>query len=186
MNTLQRSLAVLAVAATVTACGSSGGTDQAADDTSPVTMPSVSATTDDGHAAQAGEPELVQVTGYDYSDDVGPVENICQLFSQDVISSCSAHAVSGLSQGYLIVMGFNPSLQLQGDVAANMLQGMAASGARVKTKTVAGETVALALAGDNKTLVAGWEHGGVMHMVQSDDGKALEDFVTKYVTEQNA
>lgn len=180
-------LVALLATGVLVACGGSGGTTDAADDASTApTSPSVSATSADaGHDAEAGEPELIEVAGYEYSDDVGPVENVCNVFTEELIETCSVHKVTNLSQGFFIVMGFNPDLPLQGDVAASMLQGMAASGAKVKSEKVAGETVALAQAAGG-VILAGWEQDGVMYMAQSDDGDALEDFVTQYVTEQNA
>lgn len=182
-----RLVVALLAAGVLVACGGSDGTTDAADDTSSSpASPSVSATTPDtGHDSEAGEPELIEIAGYEYSDEVGPVGNVCKMFTQEVIATCSVHKVTNLSQGFFIVMGFNPDLPLQGDVASNMLQGMAATGGKVTSEKVAGETVALAQAAGG-VIVAGWEHDGVMYMAQSNDGDALEDFVTQYVTVQNA
>ena len=141
---------LVAVAALVVGCGGSSDT-QAGDDPAP----SASAAPSTGHAAETGEPELIAVPGFDYGDDVGPAGQVCDLFSEDMISECSVHTVTELGNGYLFVMGFAPDVPLSDTVAADMVKGMSTAGGRVKVEKVEGEDVALIDAGDGKTADSG-------------------------------
>lgn len=74
---------------------------------------------------------------------------------------------------------------MQGDVVSNLINSMSQQAAVVKTKNIAGQLVTVAGLADQKTIVADWEHDGVMYLVQGEYAKAIEDFVTQYVTALN-
>lgn len=111
MSILRKSLVILAAAATVASCGGSGANESVSGDNSspPVSSASATETTDSSHPAEAGEPDLITVPGYDYVNATGALLNVCKMFSQLDIETCSVHEVTNLRAGYFVVVGLSPT-----------------------------------------------------------------------------
>jgi len=180
---------VLGLLLVSTVLGACGGSDQDSDvgaaASSSLPSPSVSATTKNGgHAAEAGEPQLIQVEGYKYTDPTGPELNACKLFSDEIMKSCSVHGVSGLGTALLVQVQWE--VDPQAVPPGTMISGLATifeqQNATVKKLTIAGEPVIKATMPDGITTIYAWEHEEVLVMFQSDEPKDSVDFVTKYVT----
>ncbi len=182
---------VLSVLLVGTVLGACGGSDQdsetggAASSSPP--SPSVSATTPNGgHAAEAGEPQLIQVEGYKYTDPTGLELNACKLFSDEIMKSCSVHGVSRLGMAFLVQWEFDPQAVPPGTMVSGLVTAFEQQNATVKKLTIAGEPTIKATMPDGITTIYAWEHEGVLVMFQSDEAKDSVDFVTKYVTLLNS
>jgi hypothetical protein len=185
---VNRLLTALAAVLLVGACGGSGdGAEAGGAPANQPTTPIASTPTDvPSHAAESGEPTLVNVAGYEYLDPTGAITNACKLFSDEIMDSCSVHGVSRLGEGYIVLWGFNPDLVPPGTMVQGMTTTFEQQGAKAKSLVIAGEDVVRGTLPDGSTTLYAWEHDGVLGMVQSDRPDDAANFVTQYVTALNS
>jgi hypothetical protein len=187
MRTSTCMFGALLAAVVLGGCGGSNGDSQAGEGTSgaPVSPSNSVTASDSGHTAEAGEPELIQVDGYKYTDPTGAEVNACKLFSDEIVEGCSVHGVSGLGMALLVEWQFNPDVVPPGTLVSSLNTTFAQQNATVKNLTITGEPVIRGTMPDGKTTLFAWEHEGVVAMFQSDEPQDAEDFVTQYVTQLN-
>jgi len=191
MKNVSKVLAAAVALLLLAACSGSAGDDVAAGGTatpaSPTATPlSSSAEPVSSHPAEAGEPMLVTVAGYDYIDPTGPEVNACRIFSEDLILGCSVHRVTRLGEALFVQWQFNPDLVPPGSMMSGMATTFGQQNARVRNVAIAGEPVMIGTMPDGVTTIYAWEHEGVLDMLQSSQPRSAKDFVTQYVTELNA
>lgn len=184
----QRLLVLLAgVALAAAGCGTSSETAS-----EPSASPSV-----EQHAAQTGEPELVQVDGYEYSNLEGPdMEEALAAYQSEFdsinaetpgsISAWSIHQVDGpegVEMGLLQIqvgaeLAADPA-NLEGIVAA-LVGGLASEGASVEYETVAGVEVGKAVMDDSAIMA--WPDGAQVFIIFADSEDDARTFAEALIT----
>ena len=167
--------ALLALAAAsvlgVAACGGGGGGGAPSPIFSPTPQPGT-------HTAEPGEPALIAVPGYDYtnaSSDV--VASAKELAKTDPLhyKSASAHNVlhEGTEIGGIILIQVKPQYanlpEVQQAMMPTMAKAMARPGAKVTQETIHTEKVVITSRDSHDVYV--WYHAGAMTIVVGDSGK---------------
>jgi hypothetical protein len=190
--------ALLALAAAsvlgAAACGGGGGggapaAPAASHTTGPAASPSAL------HTAQPGEPALIAVPGYAYTDpasaDVASAKEIVKSDPQ-VLKSASAHNVlrGGTEIGGIILVqvrsGFANLPEVQQAMMPEMAKAMAGSGAKVTQETIHTEKVLITNQSGHDVYV--WYHAHAITIVVADssNGSDIRGFVEAYLKTANA
>jgi hypothetical protein len=188
--------ALLALAAAsvlgIAACGGGGGAPAApaaSHTTSPAASPSAL------HTAQPGEPALIAVPGYAYTDpasaDVASAKELVKADPQ-VLKSASAHNVlrGGTEIGGIILVqvrsGYANLPEVQQAMMPEMAKAMTGSGAKVTRDTIHGEKVLITNQSGHDVYV--WYHAHAITIVVADssNGSDIRGFVEAYLKTANA
>ena len=190
MKPIWKVLGALVVSALLAACASGTTTTPsqgpASSSTSPVAV----------HTAQPGEPPLIQVAGYAYSDLKGDVaaafdaRSWMRMMNKEagatVVTGASAHAVKREGSGHILVMEFQIARKFTNDPGAQKMMvnsiagGLTGEGATVSQRTIASEQVAYAQPQQDLTIYA-WFHDGVVTMTLGQKADETDTFVEQYL-----
>jgi hypothetical protein len=192
---MKHTAALLALAAAsvlgIAACGGGGGASAAP--ASHTTSPAAS--TSPLHTAQPGEPALIAVPGYAYTDpasaDVASAKGILKSDPQ-VLKSVSAHNVlrGGTEIGGIILVQVKPRYanlpEVQQAMMPEMAKAMAGSGAKVTRETIHTEKVVITSQSGHDVYV--WYHAHAITIVVADgsNGSDIRGFVEAYLKTANA
>ena len=189
---MKHAAALLALAAAsvlgVAACGGGGGGGGPSPIFSPTPQPGT-------HTAEPGEPALLAVPGYDYTNASGDaVAAAKMLFNLDPqhFKSASAHNVlhEGTEIGGIILVQVKPQYadlpEVQQSMVPTMAGAMAGSGAKVTLETIHTEKVAVTRKDSSDVYL--WYHAGEITIVIGDSGKGpdIRSFVEAYLTTAHA
>jgi hypothetical protein len=193
---MKHTAALLALAAAsvlgIAACGGGGGAPAApaaSHTTSPAASPSPL------HTAQPGEPALIAVPGYAYTDpasaDVASAKDILKSDPQ-VLKSVSAHNVlrGGTEIGGIILVQVKPRYanlpEVQQAMMPEMAKAMTGSGAKVARETIHTEKVVITSQSGHDVYV--WYHAHAITIVVADSGNGsdIRGFVEAYLKTANA
>ena len=194
---MKHTAALLAVAAAsvlgIAACGG-GGAAPAAPAASHTTSPAASASP--LHTAQPGEPALIAVPGYAYTDpasaDVASAKGILKSDPQ-VLKSVSAHNVlrGGTEIGGIILVQVKPRYanlpEIQQAMMPEMAKAMTGSGTKATPQTIHTEKVLITNQSGHDVYV--WYHAHAITIVvvaDSSNGSDIRGFVEAYLKTANA
>jgi hypothetical protein len=186
-------LAALAAASIlgVAACG--GGTGTSATPAASQTA-SASPSLTPPHTAQPGEPALITVPGYAYTNATGDGAAAAKMLinadPQD-FKSWSAHNVmrEGTEIGGIILVQVKPRYaglpQVRQAMVPAMADAMAGSGAKTTLETIHNEKVAMTTRDSSDVYL--WYHNGAITIVIGDNGKGpdMRNFVQAYLKTAN-
>ena len=190
---MKHAAALLALAAAsvlgVAACGGGGGGGGGGP------SPIFSLTPQPGtHTAEPGEPALIAVPGYDYTNASSDVAaGAKELVKSDPVhfKSASAHNVlhEGSEIGGIILIQVKPQYDtpaVQRAVVPAMAAEMASPGAKVTLETIHTEKVLITQKDSQDVYV--WFHAGALTIVAADSGKGpdIRDFVEAYLKTAHA
>jgi hypothetical protein len=192
---MKHTAALLALAAAsvlgIAACGGGGGAPAApaSHTTSPAASPSPL------HTAQPGEPALIAVPGYAYTDpasaDVASAKDILKSDRQ-VLKSVSAHNVlrGGTEIGGIILVQVKPRYanlpEVQQAMMPEMAKAMTGSATKVTPETIHTEKVLITNQSGHDVYV--WYHADAITVVVADssNGSDIRGFVEAYLKTANA
>ena len=170
----------------VAACGGGGGAP-AAPAASQTTSASPSPTPP--HTAQPGEPALIAVPGYEYTDPSSEAVATAQEFVKGDplhFKSASAHNVlrEGTEIGGIILVQMKPQYDTPAFRRAAMpamAAGLAGPGAKVTRETIQNEKVVIASEGSDVVYI--WYHAGALTFVAGNSGMGpdIRNFVEAYL-----
>jgi hypothetical protein len=193
---MKHTAALLALAAAsvlgIAACGGGGGAPAAPAASHPA---SPAASPSPLHAARPGEPALIAVPGYAYTDpasaDVASAKGILKSDPQ-VLKSVSAHNVlrSGTEIGGIILIQVKSRYanlpEVQRAIMPEMAKAMTGSGAKVTRETIHTEKVVITNQSGHG--VYAWYHAHAITIVVADssNGSDIRSFVEAYLKTANA
>jgi hypothetical protein len=192
---MKHTAALLALAAAsvlgIAACGGGGGAPAApaSHTTSPAASPSPL------HTAQPGEPALIAVPGYAYTDpasaDVASAKDILKSDPQ-VLKSVSAHNVlrGGTEIGGIILVQMKPRYanlpEVQQAMMPEMAKAMTGSGAKVTPETIHTEKVLITNQSGHDVYIWYHAHAITIAVADSSNGSDMRGFVEAYLKTANA
>ena len=144
------------------------------------------------HTARPGEPALIAVPGYDYTDVPGAAskENAIVSSAPQVYKSASLHILlhGGKRFAVLTLIQVKPAYanlpSLRQGIMSEFAKEMAGSGAKVTQETILTEKVTI---GRGSSIVDyAWYHGGVATAVTGGTGPDLANFVEAYLKAAHA
>jgi hypothetical protein len=164
------------------------------------------------HTTEAGEPTLIEVAGYAYTDPQAEEAAVWDATMTQVnekvaavlparfadipwVTSWSLHAVNHATGGRdslaLGLIEINPQFAnvpyWDDEFFLNSVAvGMVAKGTTATTETIDGETVAVARETGEDWATFTWFHEGTVGMTAGPDEDAVRAFAEAYITEQNS